>query len=115
MISNSTVSGNGATDCCGGILHTVGFLCMRNTILAGNGAPNAPDFSGRLSSSGYNLIGNTSGGSGFDQSDLLNVNPMLGPLQDSGGPTFTHALLPGSPAIDAGDPDFIGPGLRPAR
>ena len=30
----------------------------------------------------------------------------LGPLQDNGGPTFTHALLTGSPAIDAGDPNF---------
>src|SRR5438046_9473137 len=34
---------------------------------------------------------------------------MLGPLQDNGGPTFTHALLPGSPAIDAGDPNFTPP------
>jgi hypothetical protein len=34
---------------------------------------------------------------------------MLGPLQDNGGPTFTHALLVGSPAIDMGDPNFIPP------
>ena len=34
---------------------------------------------------------------------------MLGPLQDNGGPTFTHALLPGSPAINAGDPGFTPP------
>jgi hypothetical protein len=34
---------------------------------------------------------------------------MLGPLQNNGGPTFTHALLPGSPAIDAGDPNFTPP------
>ena len=32
------------------------------------------------------------------------INPLLGPLADNGGPTQTHALLPGSPAIDAGDP-----------
>lgn len=32
------------------------------------------------------------------------IYPMLGPLADNGGPTWTHALLPGSPAIDAGDP-----------
>jgi len=45
---------------------------------------------------------------------------MLGPLQDNGGPTFTHALLPGSPAINAGNPSFTppprydqrGPGFR---
>ena len=29
--------------------------------------------------------------------DLVNVDPILGPLQDYGGPTLTHALLPGSP------------------
>jgi hypothetical protein len=34
---------------------------------------------------------------------------MLGPLQDNGGPTFTQALLPGSPAIDAGYPNFTPP------
>ena len=36
--------------------------------------------------------------------DQNNTDPMLGPLQDNGGPTLTHALLTGSPAIDAGDP-----------
>jgi hypothetical protein len=41
--------------------------------------------------------------------DQINTDPMLGPLQDNGGPTFTHALLPGSPAIDAGDPSFAPP------
>ena len=35
--------------------------------------------------------------------DLINTNPRLGPLQDNGGPTFTHALLQDSPAVDAGD------------
>ena len=34
---------------------------------------------------------------------------MLGPLQDNGGPTFTHELLTGSPAIDAGQSDFVPP------
>jgi hypothetical protein len=36
--------------------------------------------------------------------DQINTDPILGPLQDNGGPTFTHALLTGSPAINAGDP-----------
>jgi hypothetical protein len=34
---------------------------------------------------------------------------MLGPLADNGGPTLTHALLPGSPALDAGDPNPVDP------
>ncbi|MEW5985921.1 MAG: choice-of-anchor Q domain-containing protein, partial [Chloroflexota bacterium] len=32
------------------------------------------------------------------------IDPLLGPLQDNGGPTFTHTLLSGSPAIDMGHP-----------
>ena len=44
------------------------------------------------------------------------IDPMLSPLSNNGGPTETHALLAGSPAIDAGDPDFAAAtGLRPAR
>jgi hypothetical protein len=35
--------------------------------------------------------------------DTISADPLLGPLQDNGGPTFTHALLEGSPAIDAGN------------
>src|SRR5699024_7389733 len=35
--------------------------------------------------------------------DTISADPMLGPLQDNGGPTPTHALLPGSPAVDAGN------------
>ena len=41
--------------------------------------------------------------------DQINTNPLLGPLQDNGGPTFPHALLPGSPAIDVGNPNFRSP------
>ncbi|HEY0178192.1 MAG TPA: choice-of-anchor Q domain-containing protein [Dokdonella sp.] len=48
--------------------------------------------------------------------DTLSADPMLAPLAANGGPTMTHALLPGSPAIDAGndaaglDTDQRGPG-----
>ena len=37
------------------------------------------------------------------QFNLTGAALRLGPLQDNGGPTFTHALLCGSPALDAGD------------
>jgi hypothetical protein len=94
---------------------------MRNTILAGNAAPSAPDLSGTVTSQGHNLIGDGTGGSGYVSTDLVGtaanpIDPKLGPLQDNCGPTFTMALLPGSPAIDAGDPtdapmwDQRGPG-----
>jgi hypothetical protein len=42
---------------------------------------------------------------------MTNVDPLLGPLADHGGATLTHALLPGSPAIDAGSLDCPGPSL----
>jgi hypothetical protein len=35
------------------------------------------------------------------------IDPLLGPLADNGGPTMTHALMAGSPAIDAGDPGAV--------
>src|SRR5262249_41121260 len=62
-----------------------------------------PDLSGSVSSQGHDLIGDASGCEGFDPTDLLDLDPLLGPLQDNGGPTLTMSLLPGSPAIDAGD------------
>ncbi len=78
---------------------------LRNTILAGNIAATAPDCT-ELTSEGFNLIGSTSGCDveGDTTGNIIGVDPLLGPLQDNGGPTETHALLPGSPAIDAGNP-----------
>jgi predicted outer membrane repeat protein len=54
-----------------------------------------------LISNGFNLSSDNS--CGLNQAgDQHNVDPRLGPLADNGGPTRTHILLPGSPAIDAG-------------
>ena len=63
---------------------------------------------GTLRSLRYNLVGAGTGcpsdGAGDQTVDPATVfTDVLGPLQDNGGPTFTHGLLPGSPAIDAGD------------
>jgi hypothetical protein len=81
-----------------------GALTMYDTILADNIANTAgPDLDGSVTSLGKNLIGNSTGGSGFAASDLLNVNPLLGPLQNNGGPTETMELLPDSPAFNAGN------------
>lgn len=53
-------------------------------------------------SAGYNILGTVSPAvTAFNQpGDLVNQVPNLGPLVDNGGPTVTHALLPGSPALD---------------
>jgi hypothetical protein len=56
-----------------------------------------------MTSNGYNL--SSDGSCDFSgPGDLNNTDPKLGPLQNNGGPTQTQALLPGSPAIDAGNP-----------
>jgi hypothetical protein len=78
-------------------------------------------------SKGYNLIGDGNATGAFNQSsDQTNVNaPKLGALAGNGGPTETHALLAGSPAIDKGNSDlasdqrgkkrpFDDPGIAPA-
>ena len=77
---------------------------LLNTLVAYNtAAGSGPDVSSNFTSLGCNLIGNTNGSSGFGATgDLLNVNPLLAPLANNGGPTPTCALLPGSLAIDAG-------------
>ena len=106
-VTNSTFSGNSASDFAGGIYAETGGLTLANTIIAGNSAPQGPDFAGFVTSLGYNLIGNPSDGFGFVATDLLGVNPLLGPLQNNGGPTETMGLLPGSPAIDAGSDSLV--------
>jgi CSLREA domain-containing protein len=98
-VSNNTAHGQGG----GGIANSGGTVRLTNTIVARNTATTNPDAGGTFLSRGNNLIGDTTGASGFGSSDLLNVNPLLGPLQDNGGPTDTRALLPGSPAVDAGN------------
>jgi hypothetical protein len=110
-VNDSTLSGNSATSSGGGIAALGRATNLANTIIAANTAPTGPDVGGIVASLGNNLIGNPSGGSGFVASDLLNVNPLLGPLQDNGGPTQTISLLPGSPAIDAGNNALLPVGV----
>jgi len=61
--------------------------------------------SGTNTSGGHNLIIDTNGCTltGDTTGDLYNINPLLGPLRDNGGRSWTHALLPNSPAIDQTD------------
>jgi hypothetical protein len=99
-INNSTFSSNSATF--GGGISAGGGL-IGNTILNNNSGAN---IDGNVTSYGYNISSDDGGGFLNGPGDQINTDPLLGPLQDNGGPTFTHALLPGSPAIDTGDPNF---------
>lgn len=99
-VINSTVSGNIAR-AGGGILNE-GTVTLINTILAnsaerhGNCAAQAP------LSGGHNLATEVSCQL-TAPGDQQGIYPRLGALAPNGGPTETHALLAGSPAIDAGD------------
>ncbi len=73
------------------------------TILNANASSeNIFNDSGAVTSLGSNLSSDGAGGVLTNATDQTNTDPKLGPLQDNGGPTFTHAPLPGSPAIDKG-------------
>jgi hypothetical protein len=138
-ITNSTVSGNAAGDYAGGIFNlatlqifnstlsgnsasfiacsivSVGIVQIGDTILnAGASVPNIFS-SGTVTSLGYNLSSDTAGGFLTGPGDQVLTDPMLGPLQNNGGLTFTHELLRGSPAINAGNPGFTPPPLFDQR
>jgi hypothetical protein len=107
-VAHNSVSGTGTTvEAMGGgiFLDTDGTATLAATILALNTAPTnalGPDCSGKLRSSGHNLVHSVAGCTFAKQaSDKLRVSAHLGALAANGGPTRTMALLSGSPAINA--------------
>jgi hypothetical protein len=124
---NSTLSGNAAPAGLGGGLYlsVVTSTTLDSTIIAGNTASESPDVNGAVNFATFNLIGDGTGSAGVVDGTNGNqvgtsaspINPMLGKLQDNGGPTIgvstatqilpTQALLTGSPAIDKGDNSLL--------
>ena len=119
VIDHSTITGNQAPPGDGGGVASRGYdnshTEIRSTIIAGNTHGDVDFGTGDLNtfvSLGYNLVGTGNATAEFDAAgDRAGIaDPLLGPLADNGGPTLpdgskllTHALLPGSPAINAGD------------
>ncbi len=109
-LSHCTFAENSASN--GASFYNEGFyakVLLSHTILAVS-SPNVniENNGGTVTSQGYNLRSDFTfaGSRGFyvnGPGDISNTNPQLGPLADNGGPTPTHALLPGSPALDAGN------------
>ena len=95
-------AGNG-----GGIAVAAGTASIRNTIVYANAVASGgsgTQGSGTFASLGHNLIGDPNGASGFGAAgDLLNTNPLLGALQNNGGPTQTRNIDVNSPAKNSGD------------
>jgi hypothetical protein len=104
-IRNSTIASNTSPRLGGGILtRGIGSLVIvKNTVVTSNTVNNcdtAQISGGIIFSQGKNISSDAS--CPFAQStDKQSTNPLLGPLANNGGPTDTHALLGGSPAIDA--------------
>lgn len=109
-LSSTTITQNTAGTG-GGIFNDMG-TAARNSIIAGNtAASGGRDVAGLFTSRGHNLIGDAGTVTGFvhgTNGDLVGstagpIDPLLAPLADNGGPTRTHGLRVGSPAMDAGD------------
>jgi len=118
-IQHSTITENSADNEGGGVWSFSGSNFTQtdvgSSIIAGNSAPESNDVYFRFSSNqtntfqslGYNLVGSGNATGAFNAlGDQSGVDPLLASLVDNGGPTLTHAILSGSPAIDAGDPNF---------
>jgi hypothetical protein len=117
-LNNATVANNTA-QVAGGLVQNNGNVFLRNTIVAANfGTTSNPNCTGTSFSQGYNLVYNSSGSDSCGMTNGVNgdiVNdisgdPRLGPLQDNGGPTATHALKSLSAARDKGNPAVPGSG-----
>jgi len=121
QVSNSTVSANQAVSIGGGLHTNNGTVALTNVTFYENGADNGAGGIGNsgsnlamtntivahMTASGADCSGVTAGAFNLDSDGscqaAISADPMLAPLQDNGGETATHALLVGSPAIDAGD------------
>lgn len=93
VLKDSTVAGNAT-----GVTNQAtsgGTFTVTNSILS-NAGPNCA--LGSILSGGYNVVSDVS--CGFAGTDLTSTNPNIAALAQNGGPTATHALNPGSPAID---------------
>ncbi|HEX5038384.1 MAG TPA: choice-of-anchor Q domain-containing protein [bacterium] len=118
-VKNVTITGNTADSNAptgvgdgGGVAVNAGALTLTNTIVAGNtdasAGGEAPECAGAVGSGGGNLISEDTGCSftsaaGDQVGDAASpIDPRLDLLNDNGGVTTTFALLPGSPAVDAG-------------
>jgi hypothetical protein len=98
--SGNTANGQGTG---GNIFNDTASMAIKNSIVANSDASgNCFNSDGFINSQGHNIeSGNSCGFTSVG--DLVNTDPLFGPLQNNGGFTLTFALLPDSPAIDRGD------------
>jgi hypothetical protein len=104
QLTNASIVSNTSPASGGGLKLGGGMVILTNTLLAYNEPDNCGTGLGNATSNGYNLSSDATCDIA-STGDLTDTNPMLGPLQNNGGSTWTHALLFTSPAIDRGTDD----------
>jgi hypothetical protein len=111
-VRNSTIAGNDAGGSGGGIYLYYDAATVTNSIIAGNtGGKGSEDLAGAGTFDlSYSLV-QAPGTANIDDGggNLLDQDPLLGPLGDHGGPTPTQLPAANSPAVNAGDPAFTPP------
>ncbi len=120
-IANSTITGNVSEGSGGGLYDSLysyytsygySYSTISNSIIAGNQAAADPDLAVHYSDVTYSLIrdpGQSAIQDAAPGTNIIGQDPLLDALANNGGPTETHALRRGSPAIDRGDPDMTPP------
>ncbi len=105
VTSNKAINGGGANNVVTSETDASSAIIPKNSIFSGNvSSQSGNDISGNISSKGFNIIGNSFGGSGYINTDQLDVDPILKMISASGrNGTLSHPIEPGSPAIDTGD------------
>lgn len=110
---HSTIAGNQAGEAGGNIflVNNSSGATMRNSIVANGTAGTDSDVGGNggVLTAAYSLIETPSGTVVTDATDITGQDPLLGPLQNNGGPTETMLLALNSPAVNTGDPAYAPP------
>ncbi len=101
-LRNTTIAFNTAGTNGGGIYIRSGTGTLNNTLVANDSAVTGPDLAGTFTANS-SLIRDPSGATLGGSRNIIGQDPLLLPLGNYGGPTQTHALSPGSPAINAGN------------
>src|SRR5438046_10208118 len=114
-INGNTVEGPSGFGFGGNIFMVEGTMEIGNTILNAGSGGNLFSFGnqGIIISDGYNLSSDNGADYLTAAGDQVNTDPRVGPLQDNGCPTVTHALLADSPAINAGNPNYNPTNFHP--
>jgi uncharacterized repeat protein (TIGR01451 family) len=110
-MAHSTLSQNTASN--GGGIYNEGTLTIGHTLLAKGATGENCTTGASVTNHGYNLSDDSSC-TFFGATDIVTADARLGALADNGGPTETIGLLPGSPAIDKGDPNFDPTSFTPS-